>query len=303
MGAIDFPFILEEDSGFMHVPDGSAQSLAELFVASVPDTLPVDWDLSDRDILATSDGLVEQTDCDVQAECFKKIKEGSQEGQVGGVDVGLVEDYCDALNDHSEKTHIVFSPERLENPVTGGTCSAMAFEFADDYLRRKGSMTAEEIFDEIGSKYDSSSEKFRIHQAVFNTLHREDQYPRGDFMRNKIEAMLRFYDRYVIDSSEIVHIENPSAADIERAQEKIGLFLNDYTEGVFVIRCIMFADNDKGESHGHSTILIRENGKTYFYDPNEGVYELPNDPEALIAILKPMMEKWHIPYGRIYKIH
>lgn len=302
MSAIDFPFMQEEDPGFMNVPVGPPRSLADVFATFVPPT-PPDWDLSGQEVLATSpDGSEEQTDFIAEKKNFKKIKQGTQEKKNGDIRVSVAQYYCESLNESAEKTHVVFSPSRLQNPVSGGTCSAMAFEFADKYLQRRPTMSPEEIFDEISPAFENSTIKFRTRQAVFNTLHKDPKYPSNDFMRDKVGSMLNFYGRSITDSSEMFYMEGPSSEDTQKAQEKIKLFLNDYPEGVFVVRCILFDSNDKGEAYGHSTLLIREKDKSYFYDPNEGVYELPKEPEALVGIIKPMMQKWVIPYGRIYKI-
>lgn len=292
----------EEYSDFLNVANSSPQSLAEIFTRSVSSS-PLSWNSSEEDSLVSSDdGFSENLRFTLKKEDFKKIKEGTQEENRGEIDVSLAQDYCDALNDLSEKTHVAFSADRLQNPLTGGTCSAMAFEFINDYLTNRLSSNPEKIIHEMGDKYQRSSEKFRTHQAVFNTLHRDAQYPSDDFMRDKIGAMLRFYDRTITDASERFYIEFGTKNEIEQAKETIASFLDNYPEGIFVVRSILFGTNDKGEEYGHSTVLIREPDKTFFYDPNQGIFELSNESQDVVDILKPMMQKWVVPFGRIYKV-
>ncbi len=306
MSSIDFSIIPEDDSGFLDIPVGAPRSLSDLFASSVAETSP-NSDLSGHDILATSDETAEQTDFVEKKEYFKKIKHGNQAQNAGEIRVQLAQKYCEKLNEYSEETHVVFSPSRLQNPISGGTCSAMAFDFADKYLDKRPTMTPDEIFDEIAPRFENSSLLFRTRQAVFNTLRKDDRYPPADFMRDKVGSMLRAYGRSITDSSEMFYMKdtltlNSSSKEIKQAMKKIEQFLNEHSEGVFVIRCVVLEDNDKGELFGHSTTLIREKDKSYFYDPNEGIYELPKETEALVDILKPMMQKWCVPFGRIYRI-
>lgn len=276
-------FLTEEPLDFLAAP--SQRNLFEIFS-----------DSSDDDQSEKINTLVQ-----------KKIKPGSQEEKDGDIYPGLAEYHCEVLNEFSKETHVLFSADRLESNLTGGTCSAMSFKFADTYLKRRPSSAPEQIFEDIGDLYEQSSKIFRTRQAAFNTIHKDPAHPSTDFMRDKIDAMLRLYDRKITDASEpfsmkVLFLEGPSSKELQKTEGKITSFLNKYPEGVFVVRCILPEQNDKEEHCGHSTILIREGDKSYFYDPNEGISEIPSDPKALVDVLSPMMQRWGIPNGRIYKI-
>lgn len=285
--------------GLLNVSNKPLRSLSDLFPS--PSAYIPNWELSNSDIERTSSPESESV---VRNPYFQKMKSGNQNECSGPIDFGLAEDYCEALNDLVDSTNIVFSKERLVENLTGGTCSAMAFQFADDYLQRKPYFPTEQIINEICEKYKHSKTAFRTIQAAFNTLHRDSRYPSEDFLCDKVASMLRFYDRYISNASELFYIESCASEEDKDAYEKIGSFLDKFSEGVFVIRCVLLEDNDKGEAYGHTTLLIKTPMEQYFYDPDEGIFKLTKDVEieALHQLVKRMMLKSAVPFGRIYKI-
>lgn len=290
--------IQEQNHGFLNVSSENHRPLHELFNTT---TAPIpNWELPSRFISAST----RRKEIAHQTNFFQKMKPGSQDKCSGPIEFNLGEDYCDALDDLKESTRIAFSKDRLVDSLTGGSCSAMAFEFADDYLRRRPFASAEEIIDEISPKYRLSSLAFRTIQAAFNTIHRDPVYPSYDFMRDKIGAMLRFYDRMISDSSELFYTESCTAEEDTDSLKKIESFLTQFEEGVFVIRCLAPKDNDKGEAYGHSTIFIKAAKGQYFYDPDKGIFRLTEgfEAEGLHQLVKKMMLRAAASFGRIYKI-
>lgn len=235
---------------------------------------------------------------------FQHVQLGSQARCDGPIDFGLAEDYCDALDDLKEGTRVAFSKERLVEYLTGKTCSAMSLQFAYEYLNKKPYASTIELIQKLSEKYSRSSRMLRTIQAVFNTLHSDSRYPSADFMRDKVASMLRFYDRYISDSSQVFFTEPCSGEKNRDALKKIESFLSQFDEGVFVIRCIVPDDHDKGEVYGHTTLYIKSMGHHYFYDPNEGTFELTPNFEiiGLYQLIKRMMLKSAVPCGRIYEI-
>lgn len=51
-------------------------------------------------------------------------------------------------------------------------------------------------------------------------------------------------------------------------------------EGIYLLRIIKPAQNEKLEQYGHSTIYIKENDYKVFYDPNYGAYNLTDEDIA-----------------------
>lgn len=255
------------------------------------------WELSSQKYLPPSEPKSVN-----QHPYFQKIRQGSQDQCDGPIHFALANDYCEAMDDLKEKTRIGFAKERLVEVLTGGSCSAMSFQFADDYLKRKAYLTPQKIINEISPEYEHSKKKYRTIQAVFNTLHRASLTE--DFLYDKIDAMLKFYDRSLTDASELFFVESCKSEDDEKNLNMIQSFLDQFPEGVFVVRSIHPQVNDKGEAYGHTTIFIKTPETCYFYDPDEGIYKLTKDyeNEGLYVLVKQMMLKILTPFGRIYKI-
>lgn len=290
-----------EPSGFLNIGAMPACSLQDLFRPC--QTTDHNFQLTNRELENTPEN--QEKIISSASKSFKIIKKGTQESNAGPIDESLAKDYCDGLNEHLRQSHaIVFSADRLQNPVSGGTCSAMSFEFANDYLRRRPSSPPQMIFDDLEKKYETSSEYFRTIQSTFNTLHRNKEIDAEDFLKEKVASMMHFYDRTVTDSSETFNIEFDPKNEAVKATEIIESFLDQHPQGVFVIRCILLEPNEKGEAYGHSMILINDPEGSYFYDPGQGVFELSQDDPAgsLMEVLKPVMLKWAVPLGRLYKI-
>lgn len=289
----------DQDPEFLDISKIPYRPLNQLFT-SIPSSTP-NWEIPHGPIQSIQLCAMQTSP---QSLYSKKIKSGSQNQCDGSIDSDLAEEYCDALDELKKNTNIGYSKDRLVTILTGGTCSAMAFQFADDYIRRKSHQSVEEIIDEISPKYEHSCKTFRTNQAVFNTLHRDSHHPSDDFMRDKVASMLRFYDYSLTDVSDLFYIESCSQEELSQARSKIESFLTQFPEGVFVIRCILMENNDKGEAYGHTTLLIKTNEKQYFYDPDEGIFQLAqgNEIEGFYRLVKSMMLKIIIPYGRIYKI-
>ncbi len=99
-------------------------------------------------------------------------------------------------------------------------------------------------------------------------------------------------------------MESGNPEESATTMDRIESFLNQYDEGVFIVRCILPENNDKGEAYGHSTLFIKTENHHYFYDPDEGIFKLSKgcESEALHQLVKRMMLKSAVPFGRIYKI-
>ncbi len=234
---------------------------------------------------------------------FKVIKAGSMNECIGPIDKAHALNVCDILN--KEKTTGVRFPKNLLIPglkdgilLLGGTCSAMSFDFADRYLRLRKTHSSEIAITALGDEFKTSSVVFRTRQAAFNTISKNHHNPSDDFGKAKIQAMLAFHKRKVVEASEHIYLPHSSSV------EKIGKILNRFQQGVFVIRSIQEAENQKDEVQGHSTILIRDGEKQYYYDPGKGVSEIESGYEAttLHKFLREHSRIWNIPSARIYKI-
>lgn len=228
----------------------------------------------------------------------KLIKSGSQNDCSGNVETDKAKAICAHLNSSPEKG-VAFQEHRVTAFIMGGTCSAMSFEFADRYLKAKeAGLSPEEAIDRISPDFEQSNLEFRTRQSAFNTICKSMKKEAGDFKKAKIAAMLRFHQRKVVKASDCFDLDKGDSL------KKIEKILKQFQQGVFVVRCILENRSEKGEAFGHSTILIRDGGQNYFYDPAKGISELETGYEASVLheLLSAHNRQWGIYSGRIYQI-
>ena len=91
----------------------------------------------------------------------------------------------------------------------------------------------------------------------------------------------------------------------ERSTSGIQYNRTSRPEGIFLIRILKPADNEKLEDHGHSLVYIKENGLGLFYDPNEGVRNLASSEhsQVLLAGFKSCFQSFKIHKARFYRLH
>jgi hypothetical protein len=61
------------------------------------------------------------------------------------------------------------------------------------------------------------------------------------------------------------------------------------------------SSKSKGENYGHTTLLIKENNSTFYYDPTVGFMEFTN-PEQLPMILQWEHARWNLPQTTLYQV-
>jgi hypothetical protein len=226
------------------------------------------------------------------------IKPSTDDDCNGSVNLCQAKSVCQKLNDNPE--HVLFHVNTIDGYLEGGACSAMSFDFVDNYLKKRQKMSPEEAIEAIGDNYRKCSEFFRSVQAAFNTICKDPQNPVDDFKKAKIAAMMRLYDRNVIAVSDEINLQN----DPMKTLQKINSILKKFSKGVFIIRCIQSANNSKDENYGHSMVLIRDQEKQYFYNPENGVYQLMRGYEDLFLsqFLYDVNNHWAVPKSRFYQI-
>ena len=225
------------------------------------------------------------------------VKTGSQNDCSGAVEVDKAKKICERLN-QVKPNGIYFSDAKVDTTISGGTCSAMSFDFANRYMELRKNHTPDEIINLIGSDYERSSQAFRTTQAAFNTIGKAAGETSEDFKQAKIDAMLHLHNRKVILASEPFDLKEQAALT------KIRKILREFTEGVFIVRVLLPKDNEKEENFGHSTVLIRDGDRQLFYDPFQGVLNIEKGFESttLCSLLMNFLAFWEIHAGRIYQI-
>lgn len=236
------------------------------------------------------------------------IFNGTQYGASGPVSISKVEAIRDKLDNQSE-LGIQFNKNNVKDQIEGGTCSAMAFEFLDTYFKLKKSASFQSFetkklknrFKEAGKKFATSSEEMRVRQAAFNTIvvkQSETSETNVDLSKNKIQSILNYHGYKIDYASEEMDVTTlTSSSDLHPKMEKM-------PEGVYVIRILKPADNEKLEEHGHTSIYVKEKKFGLFYDSNKGLRKLSKlrHGSILFESFKDCFETWQVHKARFYRI-
>lgn len=239
---------------------------------------------------------------------FTMVSKGSQIAKDGDVDES-VSDLITKLNQNTATAGIpvYFNANHVVDHLTGGTCSAMTLHFLKRYKEaRLSTEDARTAIQMIGDKFRHSTKEFRTIQAAYNTIEKLSLSP--DFKKAKIAALLK--------------LENPELSIVEKSDEiilnedpfwlsKIESIFDKRETANYVVRCLCpLKTGDemireftiKEERYGHSTLLIKEEGKAYYYDPAIGTIELESGTQ-LAMILAWQNDKHEIPLARFYKVN
>jgi len=228
---------------------------------------------------------------------FTLISKGTQRGKDGITDTKKAKEICQALNEKAPPT-VRFAADRVEDHLEGGTCTALSMRLLKEYRKaRNESANAEEALKKIGDQFKTSSPELRTIQAAYNTIEKTATTS-ADFKKDKMEALL--------------HYENPDLkithclGETKDSKEMLGW---DITEGIYVMRMLCpihpqeveLEYQVKEEYYGHTTILILEEEKAYYYDPGIGTVQLHN-PTQLLMLRDWQKERWDLPLVRLYQI-
>lgn len=233
-----------------------------------------------------------------QEAAFVLIAPGTQNDSEGSIDSGYAEETCTALN-HDNASPAIFNSDRISNPISGGTCSAMTFTVAYSYINFSAT---HENQPEKHIKIlpilipNGSNLAYRTQQAVFNTIERSRES--GDFKKDKMESLSGYFDLTISYASQEIDLSKGTAqADIKDVFSKI-------PEGIFIIRTLLPSDNHKEEEHGHSMLLIKQKDASFFYDPNKGLFQLGKELEgtALYGFLDCCYKSFATSSARLYQV-
>lgn len=205
--------------------------------------------------------------------------EGSQEDCEGNIVFEKVQEIINKLNNHPKKPkEIVFDQEKLKRSIHGGTCGSMALEFMDSYFNsqkiQNGSANKQSLNDVIKnlkSHFLSSSEEMRNLQSAFNTItisnkHLNDK--ETDHTLNKIQAVANFYGLAIRYSSKEIDLK------IKKEVDDLKSFVENLSQGAYLVRIIQPKQNVRLEKQGHSFIYTKENNQGILYDANQGAINL-----------------------------
>jgi len=255
-------------------------------------------------------------------ENYTLISAGSQIGRDGVVDQTVSNRVCATLNGF-HPNGVIFDPSKMNSYLTGGTCSAMTLQFLKDYraipkciqnlvddkvtgqglnaLGYNYSSSALETLKKISDKYRTSSPAFRNIQMAYNTI-KQCGTP-NDFKKAKMEALVKY-------ENPTLSLKDPAEINLDPLGD-ITTFYNNAPEGIFVGRLLRplltdadFMDptkRDKAECYGHTTLLIKEKGQVFYYDPGIGVIQV-HTPAQLGLALSWQAHRWALLSIRFYQV-
>lgn len=211
---------------------------------------------------------------------------GSQDNHNGTASIEKVESIRKRLLSQSA-CGISFNPNKVSGTITEGTCSAMALEFASAYAKRKEDLSKKIIeivgslqsiskllllfeIKKLGENFQTSSEEMRVRQAAYDTIEVIPTLQNIDLHRGKIQSIANYHNFKITFATEIINAEMLSCP--EDIRQYVSL-----PNGIYLLRTLKPAPNEKLEQYGHSTIYIQEDNCKIFYDPNRGAYDLTEE--------------------------
>lgn len=168
-----------------------------------------------------------------------------------------------------------FNATKLTGRVEGGTCTAMALKFVRKYLqvKKRVDLSPQRLLEKMrrkGAYFEKSSLAFRATQAALNTI--EIDVSLQDPSRSKLESLIRWKGLQVSWSSPCYLLNNQGCfVQGESPLGELARKIEGFAEGIYFIRAIEPATNEKLEAHGHTLVFIKEAGLHLFYDANEGL--------------------------------
>lgn len=197
---------------------------------------------------------------------------GSQEGANGFALADRVLRIVGLL-DRWKENGVEFNRDKVTGHIEGGTCSAMALDFAEWYfnLRKRHIKTGYCSTDtflncirNLGERFAASSEEMRIRQAAFNTIEVRRDVTGIDTARNKIQSLANLHAFKVDHSSHEIQVDQAGHERVVKEE------ISKLSNGLYLLRTILPSDNEKLEVLGHSMIYVKDQQEGFFYDPNKG---------------------------------
>lgn len=195
---------------------------------------------------------------------------------------------------------LTFSKEYIEGYLTGGSCSALVM-MAASHLSTMQTHLAEgfSLKDQINYllNHKGTEEELLSIQSALNTV----SFAKNSAVEHpkKIDSITGLFGFSAEKKGDTIAI---------CADDAFGRFEALYhslpNEGMYFIRCIDPSNNKKGENHGHSTLLLRQNKQTLFYDPNYGVkvFDCQKGLRSLFSDLILSHLSFRIPLLSVYQI-
>lgn len=209
---------------------------------------------------------------------------------------------------------ITFNESKISAIITGGNCSAIALEFAHSYISAKEDLCkkiGEDIFrsqaksqvlllliKRLGKIFHTSNEEMRTRQGAYNTIEVLPSLENIDFSKEKIQSIANYHNFKIdITTDEINSYMISQPEDIRD-------YVCSLPQGIYLLRIIKPAENEKLEEYGHSTIYIQEEPVKVFFDPNRGAFNISHEDIAkkFYAIFQSQLLQFNVSQVRFYRL-
>lgn len=200
---------------------------------------------------------------------------------------------------------ITFNKKKLSWLTLGGNCTAISLNFIRLYLEKiQGSQPDLDLdiplkgrLKKIArvSKWGGGWLEMRAQQNAFNCIEVTNR-SRADHVSTKVEAIANFHDLKTDYTSRTFDILKDLKSDLLSVTDTL-------EEGIYFLRVIQPADNEKLEVKGHSMVFLRTSEGDYFFDPNKGLEKIEGDTnERILAHLKHNYKRFGITQASFHKI-
>jgi len=228
---------------------------------------------------------------------YRRLQKASQ-GPCSGINWRpKSKSYLKKLQADSPST-IGFNAEKLSWTTRGGNCTAIALEFIERYFNSDSSESAESRLKRIAKslKFGGNIREMRARQGAFNCIEVKNSSAMTG-TAEKVGALLNFHDFKLINQSNTFDL-------LDDLRPKLSGILSSMDWGIYFMRDIKPANNDKLEEHGHSMVLIRTRGGDFFFDPNKGLEKIEAQglEERVFEHLKHNYKRFEISQATFFKV-
>ena len=216
----------------------------------------------------------------------------------GPVDVKKAASIVDFLNGYARRKApgVTFNAKKIHGKLEGGACSAIALRVgreavaliqAIDEGRLNDRQVKEKLRQYVTAIHAEGANKnlvgrlfrenIRSIQAAFNTINVSSSLTPEVAAKAKVRAIAAYWGLDITTSTQALKITGTSAFEAQLAREMDGL-----GPGVYLVRIVQPAQNEKREVQGHSTIYIKHSKFAFYFDVNIGLYDI-SSPEAWLV--------------------
>lgn len=242
-----------------------------------------------------------------------KLFSSSQANHLGLASIEKIESIRSRLLKQST-VRITFNASKISAIITGGNCSAIALQFAHSYISFKENLSTKIaarilipqvkaatlliLIKRLGKIFRTSNEEMRTRQGAYNTIEVLPSVENIDFNKEKMQSIANYHNFEIdITTDEINSFMISQPEDIRD-------YVCSLPKGIYLLRILKPAENEKLEEYGHSTIYIQEGPVKVFFDPNRGAFNISKGDIAkkFYAIFQSQLLQLNVSQVRFYRL-